>query len=97
MDDYGNDTNSAAQWKAIDQLRERQTLTEQALAVIKHEQTLQRKQNQALIEGNARIEALLNQGVGGLRLGRWIALTAAGFSGAIVAVWIWLKNGSGGG
>ena len=92
--------NEQAQWEAIDRLSERQGMTEQAIAVLKHEQENQRQQNERQLELMTRIETKIDRQSqeahemrGGLAVLRWVGGMAAALSGAAVALWVWVNGG----
>lgn len=92
--------NEQAQWEAIDRIAQRQGLTEQAIAVLKHEQETQRAQNDRVIELLTRLETKSDQQAkefhearGGIAVLKWVSGLAAAVSGAAVALWMWVKSG----
>jgi glutathione S-transferase len=93
-----------AQWKAIEQLREGQNLLVRDMAVIQHEQEMQRKMineqharlaaDLADIRADLRLVATdLHEARGGLAVGKWVSGIAATIAGAAVALWVWVKSG----
>lgn len=91
-----------AVWKAIDALRDQSATLAEGLAVVRHEQAVQRERDARMLEmlaemrGEMRgISRELHEARGGLKLGRWLAGVAATLSGAAVALWVFLTNGGG--
>jgi hypothetical protein len=94
--------NEDAHWKAIDQLREQCAMHAQAIAVIRHEQELQRAQNDKIIESMASLTAKMDalrdevmQARGALKLGHWLVGILA-TTGAGAALLAWVSNNNGG-
>lgn len=93
-----------AMWKQIDQLRETQSVLAQGLAVVKHEQEMQRQllaeHNARLLESVATLNAKLDtiatdfhEARGGIRFGKWLGGIAVSLLGIGVAVMAYFKGG----
>lgn len=94
-----------AMWKQIDQLREAQSVLAQGMAVIKHEQEIQRQMiaehNARLLESVAGLNAKLDtiatdfhEARGGIRFGKWLGGIAVGLITVGVAIMGYFKGGN---
>lgn len=95
----------AAEWKAIDQLREQTAMHAQAIAVIKHEQETQRRmmteQHSAILTQlaamNAKIDTMaadFHEARGGIRFGKWLGGLAVSLLAIGVSLLAYIKGAS---
>lgn len=86
-------------WRAIDQLREQCAHHKSELAVLAHDQELQRQQNDRLLtlmaEINGKIDLLsreVSQARGGILFGKWLAGIAVAAAGLGLAAWGYMRG-----
>lgn len=94
-----------AHWKAIDALRDQCAVHAQSIAVIKHEQEMQRRmmneQHSAIIaqlsQMNAKIDTMaadFHEARGGIRFGKWLGGIAVSLLAVGVSILAYIKGGA---